>query len=771
MKIRCFVWCALLAALSACGGGTEAPSAQPHANGGWPQEKEETLPQHTEPASTNKILASVNKGEGAEIALPQLLASGVMASFEFTESAATLPPNASMTDPAGMKPRFGDNAPEIYPRVGLLLEGATKNWIPNPHAEGAVAGAVRPSGGGAMPSGWTLAVNGDASNAMKFSILGHGQTADKVGYVDFRFHGENKNALNYGSDSHLDNLDGAYAISFAPAGTTSAMAVARGQSFSMTMGTQYLPGGYITVKVNRPNGSPAVNLDKVSPELAKTEMQFDYRSGSAVTRPLLLNDNFMIERRYTVQSFTETAPTGAAQYFLEPKLIVRIPNQAKYDFTLRISGVQLEKSATPTSVVTKEFPSGERPAEGLKLTGLTPGRWFVGIQTPGKNFVTQVTVPTSREWIFQWPGAASTEGQFRLQKVVFGQNISDVNPDPRWFPLPPMEGAVTLKPRNNGSSDVNNYLAAQDVRITAPRHRIHGSMLKTRGGRNLVVVGGHYKPYPINFWRVHPNLKGDANTEAALSIIGYTGTAHFEGLLVDVSLAMGADAVGSIPGFGSVGNVNVFQSLLKGMHGMLNHTAAAGTDPPRHADGLHLRTDDPTAGSVGTLRMQDVTVRTAFQALMMTPQSRNNSVEQVELNRVNLRYEGLMLDSNSYLVFLRDEIRQCGEERSVPLVKLEQFFVQERLAEVPLWGIPAKAPIPAERGAVQPTINLAAFDNCKPQRVTGAGGRQFLQFNSTDFDSKIRGSIFVVSTKGEYVPGRRFWDFVTEGDVGAVYIR
>jgi hypothetical protein len=85
-------------------------------------------------------------------------------------------------------PRFDTNPSTLAP-AGLLIEGASTNYIPNNSGMGAVVG-------GALPTGWSVANSG----GLTYSIVTVG-TESGIPYFDIRFHGTTTNSQGFNVNS------------------------------------------------------------------------------------------------------------------------------------------------------------------------------------------------------------------------------------------------------------------------------------------------------------------------------------------------------------------------------------------------------------------------------------------------------------------------------------------------------------------------------------------------------------------------------------------
>ncbi|XVJ68544.1 MAG: hypothetical protein HEQ39_02015 [Rhizobacter sp.] len=668
--------------------------------------------------------------------------------FDFTQD--SLPTGAHTLG----TPRFSGTAPEVYPRKGLLIEPATRNLLSNPGGLGGRDSGTVISNAD-MPIGWSVVLPSD-DGQMKLEISGKGLSADGLPYVDMRFYGVNSEPLDTTDAPGMPvrrNLDRTYVIGIESSGATNPLRVEPGTNFALTLATQYLSGS-ISV--------PAVNISNASPELAFTQLRFDYLN-AANSSVVNVSRNFMIETQATVQAFTEQAPSRNGIVRVRPQLRVSIPNSATYDFTLRLSGLQFETGSTPTSVGL----SGDRSADQLDID-LPDGSWLVAIQTPVKTYVQKVEAKNGT-WRFSWPDEAMHDGVFRLQRLRFARDLGSLAlPAGPAFDFPNLGDALEVVP-----NELTNEVIAPantNVWVKPPRHRIYGAMFRVRGGNDITVLGGHFKPYPVLFWTADASQRGDSATEAALRVSGFSGTAHMEGVLTDTRLARGADGIAAIPvqQNDGQGHIVLYRALMKGVHGMNKNTAGR---PARHADGFHIRTSDYAAagtvasGRLGEVNIHTVTVRTAYQAMMLTAQA--SPIDRLNLTNTNFRYEGSLLDANSYLVNFRDAARGCLGV-GVPVVTLDNVFLQERLAHVDYGTMRPGDVVPLHRLAIQPDDNQPHFNPCKPIRSTVSDGEDAIQYDPVT--SGIHGILRVVRPDGSFA-GQPFVDMVSERDVGALYRR
>lgn len=179
--------------------------------------------------------------------------------------------------------------------------------------------------------------------------------------------------------------------------------------------------------------------------------------------------------------------------------------------------------------------------------------------------------------------------------------------------------------------------------------RIITTEIKIIGGRNIEMIGGHIiraNDTPTNDAWTGQRIDPSGST---LNLLGHTGTAWIEGVLIDANDQFGVDALdlggADLSNIQDSGDFILHNIHIRGVSG--NHTAK-NKKAVAHADGLQFW------GAVRSLRATFITVYSGNQGINIQPE---NPLGLVEFDRCNLRYPDPDIThgrANGYALWLGD---------------------------------------------------------------------------------------------------------------------
>jgi hypothetical protein len=234
---------------------------------------------------------------------------------------------------AGVNEARFDHDPVTGESLGLLIEEARTNSIPNSTAQGAIFGSP-----GTVPTGWfsTGEING-----LKREIVSTG-TEDGIPYVDIRYSG---------------TTTASSAFNILPSFTT-AIPAASGQTWTGSAYVKLQAGStanfsVITASVN---GRTSSNLSSEVTNLIYTP----------TTAPL----------REQRRSVTHTMGNVSTERVTTTVFSGSFPSGVFIDITLRVGLPQLERGAFATSVIPTQASTRTRAADNASITGKNFSEWY-----------------------------------------------------------------------------------------------------------------------------------------------------------------------------------------------------------------------------------------------------------------------------------------------------------------------------------------------------------------------------------------------------------
>jgi hypothetical protein len=248
---------------------------------------------------------------------------GVGPAITFTRAS-----NATFFDASGTLQTASNDTPRFDhsggSSLGLLIEEARTNSVPNSQMSGAVAGSP-----GTVPTGWGI---NTTSNGLSRQSIATG-TLNGFQYIDVRVSGTATATFGFGLD---------------PQGTTSGYAASSGQTwtascyFALIAGTA--PTSFQLSVAER---------DSINAAIAGSNVLFT-TAGSSLTR-------------YTHTRTLSNASTTK----VTTDIRASVTSGEAVDFTLRIAAPQLEQGAFPTSYIPTTTAAATRSADSAVVTPIS----------------------------------------------------------------------------------------------------------------------------------------------------------------------------------------------------------------------------------------------------------------------------------------------------------------------------------------------------------------------------------------------------------------
>jgi len=282
-------------------------------------------------------------------------------------------------------PRF-DHNPTTGESLGLLVEEARTNSLPNSTAQGAVAGSP-----GTAPTGWI--VTGDA-NGISREIVGTG-TEDGITYIDIKYSGTST---------------GAGSFNLIPSAVNTIVA-ASGQSWTGSAFVKLQAGTLVNV-IN-----PLMGINGRSTAGASIEAAFN--SFNPTT------DSLKTQRRTVTIALANASSERVTTTVFGGSYV----SGDAIDFTLRIGLPQLELGAFATSVIPTTTAAVTRSADVASITGTAFSSWYR--QDEGTVFADVASIYNGGRYFMFDNGTVSERWEIRYSSYVavgssWSNNIQDV---------------------------------------------------------------------------------------------------------------------------------------------------------------------------------------------------------------------------------------------------------------------------------------------------------------------------------------------------------
>ena len=210
------------------------------------------------------------------------------------------------------------------------------------------------------------------------------------------------------------------------------------------------------------------------------------------------------------------------------------------------------------------------------------------------------------------------------------------------WPFPKLKNPTIIDLDKTGDRDWWHFEPDQDVVFLGASTPRTLRRLQTEGGRNIVVLGGEYRP------------QGPAT--GTLYFAGVSGAVHVEGALIDNADAGERDGIDIYSAPGRHADLTVQNTRIVNISG--------------HRMGVHGDMVQ-TQGDVGRLRFYNVSGTTGYEGLFIPPQ---HATRSADLENVNIRYtDGQPVDRYTYQYWFLDSIL----EKPFPIA-LDHVYATER---------------------------------------------------------------------------------------------
>ncbi len=218
---------------------------------------------------------------------------------------------------------------------------------------------------------------------------------------------------------------------------------------------------------------------------------------------------------------------------------------------------------------------------------------------------------------------------------------------PLMWPPPAMHAPIVIDLGTTGAKDYWEFAPDQDVIFLGGRAPHTADKLQTKGGHNIMVVGGNFQP------------AGAAT--GTLAFFGVTGQVWIDGAAIDNrNTHNGQDGIDIAGGGGAQPDLVVQNTRVVNVNGALTSG---------HADVLQ------TQGTVGAIKLYNVTGTTNYQGIFIAPQYQPPPKSAV-LRNVNLSYTAPTTNDGSaysYLLWTLD----AASETPYP-IRFTHVYVQPR---------------------------------------------------------------------------------------------